>query len=125
MSPEQDQGPLCAGIAEEILNKLARIRDLKVIARTSSFLFDAGNTPIREIGERLGVRHVLQGSVRTAASQVRITAQLIEYAGESQLWSENYTRELVDLFTLYDEVDAGSHSWRRRYGWTRTTPTPI
>lgn len=104
MSPEQDQGPLCAGIAEEILNKLAHIRDLKVIARTSSFQFDPGNADIHEIGQRLEVRHVLEGSVRTDANQVRITAQLIECEGKSHRWSESYTRELVDLFTLYDEV---------------------
>lgn len=104
MSTEQDQGPLCAGIAEEILNKLARIRDLKVIARTSSFQFDPNNANIREIGKRLGVHHVLEGSVRTADNQVRITPQLIECEGESHRWSESYTRELVDLFTLYDEV---------------------
>jgi TolB-like protein len=104
MSPEQDQAALCAGIAEEILNRLARIDNLKVIGRTSSFQFDPANTNIREISERLGVRHVLEGSVRTAANQVRISARLVECDSELQRWSESYTRELVDLFALYDEV---------------------
>jgi TolB-like protein len=100
----QHQAPLCEGIAEEILNRLARIRDLKVIGRTSSFQFDPSNANIREIGHRLGVRHVLEGSVRTAGNQVRISARLVECGDELQHWSETYTRELIDLFALYDEV---------------------
>jgi len=104
MSPSQDQAPLCAGIAEEILNRLARIRELKVVGRTSSFQFDPSNANIREISQRLGVRHVLEGSVRTAGNRVRISARLVECEGGLQRWSESYTRELIDLFTLYDEV---------------------
>jgi TolB-like protein len=104
MTPEQDQAALCAGIAEEILNRLARTGDLKVIGRTSSFQFDPNDANIREISRRLGVRHVLEGSVRTEGNQVRISAHLIECDGESQRWSAGYTRELIDLFTLYDEV---------------------
>jgi len=104
MSSQRDQEPLCEGIADEILNRLARIRDLKVIARTSSFLFDPNHANVREIGQRLSVRHLLEGSVHTSGKQVRITARLVECDGESNLWSESYTRELTDLFTLYDEV---------------------
>ncbi len=98
MSPQRDQAPLCEGIAEEILNRLARIRDLKVIARTSAFQLDPTNTSVREIGRRLGVRHVLEGSVRMAGDQVRIGTQLIECEGESQRWSQSYTRELSESF---------------------------
>ena len=127
MSPGRDQGPLCAGIAEEILNRLAQIRDLKVIARTSSFQFDPSNTSIREIGQRLGVGHVLEGSVRTAGNRVRIAAELIACEGESQRWSESYTRELVDLFSLYDEVAeaiARSLYFVVRDGRPRSTAAP-
>ena len=104
MSAEHDQEALCAGIAEEILHRLTRFADLKVIGRTSSFQFDPSHTDVREISKRLDVRHVLEGSVHTAGNQVRINVQLIECEGESQRWSESYTRELVDLFGLYDEV---------------------
>jgi adenylate cyclase len=104
MSFARDQSALCEGISEEILNKLAQIQDMKVIARTSSFLFDSNATPIREIGRRLGVRNVLEGSVRLAGDQVRITAQLIECESEFHRWSQTYTRGLEDIFALYDDI---------------------
>jgi len=104
MSTAKDQAALCEGIAEEILNKLAQIRDLKVIERTSSFLFDSNTMSIREIGQHLGVRNVLEGSVDVAGDQIQITAQLTECESEFHRWSESYMREQVDVFAIYDEV---------------------
>jgi|TARA_Y100000310_G_scaffold327532_1_gene394061 TolB-like protein len=104
MSEAGARAALCSGIAEEILNKLSQNRHLKVIARTSSFLFDSTTASIREIGQRLGVANVLEGSVRTSGNQIRIAAQLVECKSETQRWTGSYTRELADLFTLYDEV---------------------
>ena len=104
MSPEGDQAPLCDGIADEIIDRLAHIRDLKVIARNSSFQFDPNAADLREVGRQLGVGSVLEGRVRTSGDQVRITVQLIECEGLSHRWSESYTRNVLDLFSLFDEV---------------------
>ena len=92
------------GIAEELLNALAQFPDLKVAARTSAFSFDGQNTDLRDVGEKLGVAHVLEGSVRRAGDTVRITAQLIRVADGFHLWSETYERELNDVFAIQDEI---------------------
>ena len=78
MSPEQDQGFFCEGIAEEILNALTKIEQLGVTARSSSFVYNTGSGDIREIGRELGVSTVLEGSVRKSGNRVRITAQLVK-----------------------------------------------
>ncbi len=92
------------GIAEEILNVLASIPDLKVAARTSAFAYKGTNTKISQIAEELGVNHVLEGSVRKAGNQVRVTAQLIKADDGFHLWSANYDRELTNIFAIQDEI---------------------
>ncbi len=92
------------GLGEEIINVLARAPGLKVIARTSAFAFRGKELDIRKIAEMLGVRTILEGSVRRAGSRIRVTAQLISAEDGSHLWSERYDRELADVFTLQDEI---------------------
>ena len=92
------------GISEEILNALAKVKELKVAGRTSSFAFKGQNQDLRQIGEALGVNHILEGSVRKAGAQVRITAQLIQVDDGFHLWSETYDRELTDVFAIQDEI---------------------
>jgi TolB-like protein/predicted negative regulator of RcsB-dependent stress response len=92
------------GISEEILNALARVKDLKVAGRTSSFAFKGKNQDLREIGTALDVSHILEGSVRKSGNRVRITAQLIKVDDGYHLWSENYDRELTDVFAIQDEI---------------------
>jgi len=104
MSPDRSQGYFGDGIAEEILNSLARLNQLVVIARTSSFNFKGSNTDIREIGEKLNVNYVLEGSVRKDKDEVRITAQLIEVSTGAHIWSQTYDRTLDNIFALQDEL---------------------
>jgi TolB-like protein/Tfp pilus assembly protein PilF len=102
--PEQDY--FSDGLAEEILNMLAQVPGLKVIARTSAFAFRGKEQDIRGIAEALGVSTVLEGSVRRSGSRIRVTAQLINAADGSHLWSERYDRELSDIFVVQDEISA-------------------
>jgi serine/threonine-protein kinase len=104
MSPEGDQEYFGDGIAEEIINALTRIEDLRVVARTSSFAFRGRDHPASTIGAELKVGTLLEGSVRKAGNQVRITAQLIDVAAGYHLWSERYDREMEDVFAIQDEV---------------------
>ena len=104
MSPGRDQEYFCDGIAEEIINSLCCIRDLRIASRTSSFQFKGRATDVREIGRTLGVGAVLEGSVRKAGERVRITAQLVSSADGYHLWSESYDRELSDVFAIQTEI---------------------
>jgi len=104
MSAGKDHEWFSDGLTEEIINALTHIPHLKVIARTSAFAFKGRNEDVRTIAETLGVAHVLEGSVRKAGRQVRITAQLIRATDGSHLWSERYDRELADVFAMQDEV---------------------
>jgi TolB-like protein len=88
------------------LNLLARIPELRVIGRTSSFQFKGRNEDLRVIAEKLGVANLLEGSVRKSRNQVRITAQLINAANGSHLWSDTYDRDLDDIFAVQDEIAA-------------------
>ena len=92
------------GIAEEILNLLVKLPQLRVASRTSSFVFKGGQVDMKAVGQKLGVGNVLEGSVRRAGDRVRITAQLIEVATDSHLWSETYDRELKDVFAIQDDI---------------------
>src|SRR5579872_3509229 len=92
------------GLAEEIINELANMPGVKVAARTSSFFFKGKDLEIVEIGNRLNVDHVLEGSVRKAGNRVRITAQLIKRSDGFHLWSERYDREMTDIFAIQDEI---------------------
>ena len=92
------------GLAEEIINALTKIPELRVIARTSAFAFRGKEHDVRAIGERLKVKTVLEGSVRRSGNRIRIGAQLIQVADESHLWSERYDREMTDIFAIQDEI---------------------
>jgi TolB-like protein/Tfp pilus assembly protein PilF/predicted Ser/Thr protein kinase len=92
------------GLAEEIINALAQVQGLKVIARTSAFAFKRKNEDIRKIAEALGVRNVLEGSVRRAGNRLRVTAQLINAADGMNLWSQRYDRDMTDVFAIQDEI---------------------
>jgi serine/threonine protein kinase/Tfp pilus assembly protein PilF len=104
MSSEAEQEYFCEGISEEIINALSHIKDLRVIARTSAFAFKDRFEDVREIGKRLGVETLLEGSVRKAGNQLRITAQLIKASDGSHIWSEKYDRSLEDIFAIQDEI---------------------
>jgi TolB-like protein/predicted Ser/Thr protein kinase len=106
MSGDKEQEYFSDGLAEEIINALAQIPGLKVIARTSAFAFRGKELDIRKIAEALGVATILEGSVRRAGSRVRITAQLITASDGSHLWSQRYDREMEDVFAVQDEVAA-------------------
>jgi serine/threonine-protein kinase len=104
MSPEPQQDYFCDGISEEIINSLTRLPGLNVIARTSAFQFKGVSVDIREVGQRLGADLVIEGSVRKAGEQLRITAQAIQTESGHHLWSETYRRELKDIFAIQDEI---------------------
>jgi serine/threonine protein kinase/tetratricopeptide (TPR) repeat protein len=104
MSPGKDQEYFCDGLAEELINALTQIEDLRVIARTSAFSFKNQDVDVREIGRKLNVETILEGSVRKAGNRLRITAQLVNTAGGHHLWSERYDRELDDVFAIQDEI---------------------
>ncbi|MEO6080494.1 MAG: TIR domain-containing protein [Steroidobacteraceae bacterium] len=106
MSGDKEQEYFSDGLAEEIINALAQIAGLKVIARTSAFAFRGQNTDIRTIARTLGVENILEGSVRRSGNRIRVTAQLIAASDGSHLWSERYDRELVDVFAVQDEMSA-------------------
>jgi len=104
MSAARDQEYLCDGIAEELINALAQLDGLKVAARTSSFAFKGQQEDVREIGRRLGVGAVLEGSVRKAAGRLRVTAQLVDVADGMHLWSERFDRADEDVFAIQDAI---------------------
>ena len=104
MSPQKDQDYFCDGITEEIINALTHVERLKVIARTSSFAFKDKHKDMREIGQKLNVETLLEGSIRKDGDQLRITAQLIKVDDGSHLWSEAYNRKLQDVFAIQEEI---------------------
>ncbi|HEX7082163.1 MAG TPA: tetratricopeptide repeat protein [Gammaproteobacteria bacterium] len=104
MSAEHDQEYFCDGMAEEIINELAQISGLRVAARTSTFAFKNRADDVREIGRRLGVKSVLEGSVRKAGNRLRVTAQLIDADTGFHLWSERWDRALEDMFAIQGEI---------------------
>ena len=104
MSPQKDQEYFCDGLTEELINRLSNVRELRVPARTSTFFFKGKEQDIREIGRKLDVNTVLEGSVRRAGNELRITAQLINIADGYHLWSQTYDRELQDIFAIQDEI---------------------
>lgn len=103
-SPARDQGYFPDGLAEELINQLTRIPGLRVIGRTSSFVFKGRNEDSRRIGEILGVSHILDGSVTRLGDRIRIRALLIHAADGTQVWSETYDRKLDDIFAIQDEI---------------------
>ena len=104
MSADSEAEYFSDGMTEEILNALAKLSGLRVMARTSSFAFKGRNVDVRTIGEQLGARYVLEGSVRRAGPRMRITAQLIDATEGHHLWSERYDRDVSDVFAVQDEI---------------------
>lgn len=104
MSAEEEQEYFCDGLTEELITKLSQIKELKVPARTSAFVFKGEKADIREVGQKLHVDNVLEGSVRKSGSRIRISAQLINVNDGFHLWSETYDRDLTDIFTVQDEI---------------------
>jgi serine/threonine protein kinase/Tfp pilus assembly protein PilF len=127
MSADPENEYFSDGLAEELINALTKIRDLRVVARTSSFAFKGEKIDIREVGAKLNVKTLLEGSVRKAGPRLRITAQLINVADGYHLWSERFDREMEDIFAIQDEIaekiveklrtellPAGGPVWTRR-----------
>ncbi|MEM9316977.1 MAG: tetratricopeptide repeat protein, partial [Pseudomonadota bacterium] len=106
LSADSDNEYFADGVAEEVLNLIARSEELRVISRSSAFSFKNQNVPIPEIAQRLGATHVLDGSIRRAGERVRVTAQLIDASSDIHLWSETFDRELTDIFAVQDEIAA-------------------
>jgi serine/threonine-protein kinase len=104
MSPDPENEYFSDGMTEEIINALAHVPDLRVAARTSAFAFKGTNADIKEIGRKLNVATVLEGSVRKAGNTLRITAQLVKVSDGYHLWSERYDREMGDVFAIQDEI---------------------
>ncbi len=104
MSQAKDQEYFCDGISEEILDTLAKVDGLRVVARTSSFSFKGKNADVGEVANKLNVENVLEGSLRREGNRIRITAQLISARNGFHLWSDTYERELKDVFAVQDEI---------------------
>jgi len=122
MSDDEGNEYFSDGISEEILNLLSKTPQLRVAARTSSFAFKGKNTKISEIGNVLRVEHILEGSVRKAGNQVRVTAQLIKVSDGYHLWSESYDRTLDDIFAIQDDI-AGSVTEQLKTRLLRASPS--
>ena len=104
MSGDAEQEYFADGISEDIITALSKLSQLFVIARNSSFTFKGKNVHIGEVGKSLGVRYVLEGSVRKSGGRVRITAQLIDATTGGHLWAERFDRDLTDIFAVQDDV---------------------
>ena len=104
MSNDPEQEFFCDGMSEEIINALTHVESLKVIARTSAFMFKDRNEDMRDIGRKLGVDTLLEGSVRKSGERVRITAQLINTSDGTHIWSERFDRNIEDVFAIQDEI---------------------
>jgi serine/threonine-protein kinase len=104
MSQQHDQGHLCEGLAEELINGLAQVKGLKVAARTSAFSFKGKDVDIREIGRQLNVGSILEGSVQKSGSRLRVTTQLVCIEDGYHLWSDRFDRNMKDVFAVQDEI---------------------
>src|SRR5207247_745190 len=104
LSQAKDQEYFCDGISEEILDALAKVEGLRVVARTSSFSFKGRSVDVSDVRKKLNVENVLEGSLRREGNRIRITAQLINARDGFHLWSETYERELKDVFAVQDEI---------------------
>ena len=104
MSGDPEQEYFADGISEDIITALSKLSQLFVIARNSSFTFKGKNIDVRDVSKKLGVRYVLEGSVRKSGNRVRITSQLIEATSGGHLWAERFDRDLTDIFAVQDDV---------------------
>ncbi|MCH7795442.1 MAG: adenylate/guanylate cyclase domain-containing protein [Proteobacteria bacterium] len=124
LSGDPDQEYFADGIAEDIITALSKFRWFFVIARNSSFTYKGKSVDVKQVAEELGVRYVLEGSVRKAGSRVRISAQLIDAATGNHVWAERYDRELADIFDLQDEMTATSSARSSRNSAVPSAPAP-
>ncbi len=104
LSPDKEQEYFCDGLSEEIINALSHIRELRVVARTSAFAFKGKEIDIREVGKKLNVGTVLEGSVRKSGERLRITAQLVNIEDGYHIWSGQFDREMKDIFDIQEEI---------------------
>ena len=104
MSGDSEQGYFCDGLVEDIITTLSKLAGLRVIARNSSFVYKERSVDVREAAKQLGVRYVLEGSVRKSGNCIRVTAQLIDAKDGTHLWAERYDRALDDIFAIQDEI---------------------
>ena len=104
LSADPEQEYFCDGMAESITDALAQLKDLRVVARTSAFSFKGRSTDVREMGRKLNVRSVVEGSVQKAGNRLRITVQLVNAADGYHVWSERYDRTMEDIFAVQDEI---------------------
>ena len=104
LSAEPEQSYFCEGMAEEVINSLVQVQALRVAARTSSFAFRDTTLDVRDIGRKLDVDHILEGSVQKSGSRLRITAQLINVSDGYHVWSERFDRDMADVFQIQDEI---------------------
>ena len=107
MSGDPEQEYFSDGVTEDIITALSRLRGFFVIARNSSFTYKGKSSDVRQVGRELGVRYILEGSVRKSGDRLRITAQLIDAISGNHLWAERYDRDLADIFSVQDEVTEG------------------
>src|SRR5476651_499195 len=104
MSGDLEQEYFADGISEDIITALSKLSELFVIARNSSFTFKGRNVDVRDVSKNLGVRYVVEGSVRKSGNRVRITSQLIDATTGGHLWAERFDRDLTDIFAVQDDV---------------------
>ena len=104
LSGDPEQEYFADGMVEEIIIALSKVRWFFVIARNSSFTYKGRAVDVKQVGRELGVRYVLEGSVRKSGNRIRITAQLVEAATGNHVWAERYDRELADIFAVQDEI---------------------
>jgi adenylate cyclase len=104
MSGDSEQDYFCDGLVEDIITTLSKIARLRVVARNSSFVYKGRSIDVREVAEQLGVRYILEGSVRKSGARIRVTAQLIDAKDGSHLWAERYDRAVDDIFAIQDEI---------------------
>ena len=104
MSGDAEQDHFCDGLVEDIITTLSKLAGLRVIARNSSFVYKGRSIDVREAAKQLGVRYVLEGSVRKSGNRIRVTAQLIDAKDGTHLWAERYDRALDDIFAIQDEI---------------------
>src|SRR5437660_4042914 len=105
LSSDKENAFFTDGVQDEILTALSRIADLKVISRTSVMQYKSGAPRnLREIGQQLGVAHVVEGSVQRAANKVRVNAQLVDARNDAHLWAQTYDRDLADVFAIQSEI---------------------
>jgi adenylate cyclase len=104
MSGDPEQEHFCDGLVEDIITTLSKLAGLRVIARNSSFVYKGRSVDVREAAKQLGVRHVLEGSVRKSGNRIRITAQLIDAKDGAHVWAERYDRAVDDIFAIQDEI---------------------